>query len=370
MNPFKFGQVVGSKDFCPRPDLMKSLSDCLSSGQNVLLQGERRMGKTSLIAEAVRKNRAFRLLHIDLMEIKSLEGMVHRIATSILSMEQRSGMLEKALLALARFRPALSTDPLTGSLTVTLDTSLSLRPDSLEGLLAFIEQMYRKKRLVVFVDEFQDILKIPDHREVLAILRSRIQFQSEIPYVYAGSIRNQMHGIFYDVDSPFYKAALPLDVGPLDDKRFSTFLARKFSSGDRFVDTETMDRIFELTGRAAGDVQALCSSFWDISDQGAVLGLDSIPDALENIFAQESKGYEMTLVQMTASQIKCLSALARVGGGSPYSSEFLKASNLATASSVTRALNRLIALRVLFKGDAGYTFSNPFFRHWIIWKNL
>jgi len=370
MNPFKFGQVVAAKDFCARPELMTVLSNYLLAGQNVLLQGERRMGKTSLIAETVRKKRTARLLHVDLMEVKSVEGMVHRFATAILNLEQSSGMLEKALVALAGLRPALSTDPFTGSMSITLDTSVSLRPDSLEGLLHVIEQMHRKKGLVVFMDEFQDILKLPDHREVLAILRSRIQFQGEIPYVYAGSIRNQMHQIFYDVNSPFFKAAMPLDVGALDDKRFSTFLVRKFAGGNRTISPKTINQIFEWTGRVAGDVQALCSALWDISNPGNELTTDFLPGAVESIFAQEVKGYEMALVQLTASQIKCLSALARKGGKAPFSVGFLRASGIGSASSVTRALNRLNALRIIYKGPSGYVFSNPFFRHWIIWKNL
>jgi len=370
MNPFKFGQVVGAKDFCSRPELMNSLSGCLKAGQNVLLQGERRMGKTSLIAETVRKERSFRLLHIDLMEVKSVEGVVRRFANSILNLEQSSGMLEKALSALAGLRPVLSTDPLTGAPSITLDTSVALRPDSIEGLLKVVEQMYRRKKLVVFIDEFQDLLKIKDHSELLAILRSRIQFQGDIPYVYAGSIRNQMHQIFYDVNSPFYKAALPLEVGPLDDPHFSTFLVKKFKGGEREVSPDLMEQIFKLTGRAAGDVQALCSALWDCSSRGNLLTLEVLSVALEHIFAQESKGYEMTLVQLTASQIKCLSALARKGGGSPYSAEFMKAAGVGTASSVTRSLNRLEANRVIYRRADSYTFSNPFFRHWMVWKNL
>jgi hypothetical protein len=328
------------------------------------------MGKTSLIAETLRKNRTLRLLHVDLMEVKSVEGIVQRFANSILNLEQGSGMLEKALSALAGLRPVLSTDPLTGSLNISLDTSAALKPSSLEGLLKVVEQMYRRKKLAVFIDEFQDILKLPDHREVLAVLRSRIQFQSDLPYVYAGSIRNQMHGIFYNDNSPFYKAALPLDVGPLDDTLFSGFLSEKFSTGGRTILPETMVRIFELTGRAAGDVQAFCSALWDRSNSGDTLTDEMLPVALEHIFAQESKGYEMTQVQLTASQIKCLSALARRGGATPYSAEFMKTAGIGTASSITRALNRLEALRIIYKGTGGFVFSNPFFRHWIVWKNL
>ena len=51
MNPFKYGQVVSAEDFCPRPQLIKEIMSFIKSGQNLCVQGERRVGKTSLIED-------------------------------------------------------------------------------------------------------------------------------------------------------------------------------------------------------------------------------------------------------------------------------------------------------------------------------
>mgnify|MGYP003319174661 FL=1 len=48
MNSFKYGCVVDGKWYCGRPFLEKELSRFIASGQNVVLMGERRMGKTSI----------------------------------------------------------------------------------------------------------------------------------------------------------------------------------------------------------------------------------------------------------------------------------------------------------------------------------
>jgi len=48
MNPFKYGQIVQHTDFCQRPALIANLSKNIEKGQNVYVQGERRIGKTSL----------------------------------------------------------------------------------------------------------------------------------------------------------------------------------------------------------------------------------------------------------------------------------------------------------------------------------
>ena len=53
MNAFKYGCSVDGENFCARPKLAKSLSNYVESGQNLVIQGERRMGKTSLVKETV-----------------------------------------------------------------------------------------------------------------------------------------------------------------------------------------------------------------------------------------------------------------------------------------------------------------------------
>ena len=46
-NPFKYGCVVSGDHFCLRPDAERALRRFAEAGQNVVVQGERRMGKTS-----------------------------------------------------------------------------------------------------------------------------------------------------------------------------------------------------------------------------------------------------------------------------------------------------------------------------------
>lgn len=47
--PFEYGCVVKGDFFCPRPDIESTLKRYMELGQNVVVVGERRMGKTSLI---------------------------------------------------------------------------------------------------------------------------------------------------------------------------------------------------------------------------------------------------------------------------------------------------------------------------------
>ena len=49
----------------------------------------------------------------------------------------------------------------------------------------------------------------------------------------------------------------------------------------------------------------------------------------------------------------------------PFSSDFLRKHNLGSASSVQRAITRLLEEEVLEKTDEGYQFTDVFFKRWL-----
>ena len=369
MNPFKYGRVVSADDFCPRPDLVRQTTGFIKSGQNVVLQGERRMGKTSLLHETVRQLKRYRMLYVDLLEIKTADDLCKRMVKALISMEQQAGLLERILKTLAQLRPIVSVDPLTGQPSVSVDAGVRLRPDSLDGILDLVRESHKRTRLVVAFDEFQDILNLPDSKETLAVLRSKIQFHKDIPYVFAGSVRNQMGEIFTDPESAFFKSAIAVDVGPLDKEGFAGFLADKFALGKRVVDKDAMAKVIELAENVPGDVQELCEAIWETTAYRSTIHEDCIGPALELIYARESKGYEAALVQLTGQQLKCLVGLARMGGKAALSAVFIQGVGIAGPASIKKALNRLVQLKVVYRHEGEYKFVNPFFKTWLLWKN-
>lgn len=365
MNPFKYGQLVSGGDFCPRPKLLKELRNFITSGQNVVIQGERRIGKTSLICEAVRRLRTNKMLYVDLLEIKTSDALCKRLAKAMISLEHQAGFLEKILKKLSQLRPTVSIDPLTGQPAISVDPAVQLKPESIEGLLDLIASMHKRKTLVIVLDEFQDILNLKDSQEVLAVMRSRIQFHKKIPYVFAGSIRNKMSGIFNDPDSAFFKSAIPFDVGPLSRDKFAVFIQGKFSVGKRSIDADTMEKIFDIAVDVPGDVQQLCEALWEITSYKDKITEHHIPNALKLIYAREQKGYETALVQLSAQQLKCLVGLAKMGGQAPQSRAFLEGVGIRLPASVKKAINRLQKLKIVFEHGREYRFVNPFFGAWL-----
>jgi len=366
MNPFKYGSIVLGKDFCGREDLLKQISNHMKASQNIVVFGERRVGKSSLVYEAVRKLRGTDLLYMDLLGIKSVDALCKRILRAIVTLEDKVSWAARVIKTLSHLRPTITTDPVTSLPIVSFDASVELKVDSIQEVLDLIESTSKRKRFVAVFDEFQDILRINDADEAIALLRSKIQFHNNIAYVFVGSIRHKMDEIFTSPNSAFLKSAIPLTVDPMPYEEFSKFLVKKFKSGGRKVSGEILKQVFEIANSITGDIQQLCEVLWEVTPEGDTVSSDKMKAALELIFAREQKSYETFVSLLTDFQLKCLTALAKEGGRKVYSIDFMKAVGHHSSASVSRAITRMININILFKSGQEIKFVNPFFKAWLL----
>ena len=83
MNPFKYGCIVDGKNFCSRPRLARQMSEYIRSGQNLVIQGERRIGKSSLVTNTVKAMKGYRLLYADFMDVRTVADIQFRVLRAL-----------------------------------------------------------------------------------------------------------------------------------------------------------------------------------------------------------------------------------------------------------------------------------------------
>jgi len=366
MKPFRYGGVVSGDSFCARPKLEKTLQTYVKNCQNAVIIGARRMGKTSLIREATRKMKGVHVLYADFLNVRTLADFCDRMASGASQMISSKSLVQKTLGFLSRLRPTISLDSMTGSPVISLDARLANEKSSIDDLLNMIASFRKDGPLCVVLDEFQEVLKMDDPDQVLALLRSRIQFMDDVCFLFSGSVRSQMVKIFSDPDSPFYKSALTVSVGAIDDADFIPFIRSRFASAKRRIEDDMITKVLDYTGRVSGDVQELCDSLWQVSEPGDRLTEESLKLALEEIFRKESDAFMQMTSELTKFQLKALVAVARYGGRNVFSSGFMSRAGLPSSPATKRALDRLMAMNVLYCRDHEYHFFNPFFRDWLL----
>ena len=365
MNPFKYGCVVEGEFFCPRPELECDLAAFVKSGQNVVIQGARRMGKTSLIKRSVNSVKGVRMLYVDLYCIQTLSDFCRRVMAGVSETSEKMPFLKKAMSLVSRLRPVLSFDSMTGAPSISVDARAAGEPDSLGITMAMIRKLASEEKLCVVFDEFQDILNLPNAQTVLAEMRSTIQFQPDTPYLFSGSVRNEMMGIFEDSDSPFFKSAVPFTVGAIDTGDLARFVVARFKKGNRVIDEETAAELVRYADSVTGDVQQLCEAIWDTTETGATISLDNINAAFELVFAREYESYGDSVRQLTPLQTSVLRAIAGISGLKMFSEEFMTKVGTSSTGALRTALARLVDKRLIYQYGGEYKFTNPFFREWI-----
>ena len=368
-NPFKYGCVVSGDHFCDRDKAEDEICRFVKAGQNVFVQGERRMGKTSLVKKAVSSIKGERLVYIDLYCIGSQADLCRRIAEGVGRANTSMPFLKRAMSFASRLRPTLSFDSENGAPKISVDSIAAAEPTSLGVVLEMLEKIACDGKTCVVFDEFQDVLRLKDSARVLAEMRSRIQFQENIPYLFLGSVRHEMWRIFNDSKSPFFKSAAAYDVGEIDAGDFAAFIVARFAKGGRHTSLETAGAIIEAACGVSGDVPEFCAALWDATSDGDEVSQTDFPKALEVIFMRERKGFEKALSRLTPLQTTVLRSLAAYPKARVYGAEFLKAAGMANAGAVRKALLRLEDNDLVYQVDGEYRFTDSFFRQWLL-KNI
>ena len=364
-NPFKYGCVVGGDSFCERPDLERKLAGFVRSGQNVVIQGERRMGKTSLVRETVGRMRGVTLVYADLLGVCDPADLCTRIADALAESGKTLPFYRKLGKLLSKLRPTVSIDTESGMPVFSLDAAASSSAGSVEAVLSAVAEEAKARRLCVVFDEFQDILGMADGTRTVAVMRGKIQLDSSTPYIFLGSVRNKMTDIFWNPDSPFYHSAASLPVGEIPQDDFFRFAAAKFKAGGRKLPRESFDSIFAMSQRIPGYVQELCDAVWDCTDSGVEIGANELADGLQCVFAREREHYEIFMERLTPIQRKVVMALAVHGGKGVYSGTFLASAQVSGIGTMRRSMTKLIAENLIYRHNDEYKFFNPFFAQWL-----
>lgn len=200
---------VTGNDFTDRIEETKRIKADIEHGINVILISPRRMGKTSLVKKVISEidNPEIKVVYMDIYDCRSEYDFYNRFAETI--MKSMSNKLEQVVenikQFLVRVSPKISFSP---DPTSEYSLSLGITPKdySPEEILNLPERIAQEKgiRMVVCIDEFQQIGKFPDTLTVQKKLRGAWQHHQNVSYCFFGSKKHLMESIFQNRRMPFY----------------------------------------------------------------------------------------------------------------------------------------------------------------------
>lgn len=365
-NPFVFGISTSGDFFTDREADTERLSANFKHGVNTIIISPRRWGKTSLVkkvAGLVHTNK-LKVVCLDAFSCRTEEDFYQLFATEVI--KQTSTKWEEwadnAKQFLAALVPKISfgIDPLTD-----FSLSLDFSNNQLNAeVLSLPQRIARQKdiRIVVCIDEFQQIAEFHDSKTFQKKLRSVWQLQTDVSYCLYGSKKHLMSELFSKQSMPFYKFGDIILLQKISTDNWISFIVERFKKTKKNISSDLAKRICQTVENHSSYVQQLSWLVWLKTDKSATDKEFEL--ALADLLNQNSMLYYRYVEGLTAYQINFLHAIAD-GVETEFSrKEILEKYNFGTSANITRLKRTLEQKELIDISAISISFNDPMFRLW------
>ena len=367
-NPFVFGRAAEGAYFTDRIEDARRLSANLTHGIHTILISPRRWGKTSLVKKVINETDRpdIRFVFIDIFDCKSEYDFYHSFANEIV--KQTSSKIdewvETAKTFLSNISPKFSfgTDPMND---FSLSFEWSPKDNTEKEILQLPQKIAQKKniRLIVCLDEFQQIADFSDSITFQKKLRSVWQHQQEVTYCMFGSKKHLMENIFNEKSMPFYKFGDMMFLKKIPTEEWVPFVCDKFRETGKTISEEQVAKICELTENLSSYVQHLAWIVWYKSDK--VVRNKDIDDAINDLLEQNKVFFQREVEQLSEFQLNFLKALAN-GVSSGFSrKEIIKKYRLESSANIQSVKKSLLKKGIIDIDEQTVTFDDSIFKLWM-----
>lgn len=246
-NPFVTSGYAGAEYFCDRIQETDDLRSLLFNEHNIALISPRRLGKTELISHVFDCNEfreSYYCFLVDVYATKSLSDFVNLLGKAVLDALKPKGkaVWEKFVRALGTVRPEISFD-INGMPSWSIGLGEIRNPvATLDEIFSYLQSADRP--CIVAIDEFQQITKYDDNT-VEATIRTYVQRTTNAHFIFSGSQRHLMDGMFTSPSRPFYQSVTIMNLSPLPLQKYTDFAVEKFAENGKSIEPEVVAVLYD-----------------------------------------------------------------------------------------------------------------------------
>lgn len=361
-------KVANQKSFCNREAESQLLIANLMKNQHTVVVAPRRYGKTSLIMRGLEKmDRPF--AYIDLFCIVYEEDVCKKVAKGISSLiKEIASLSEKTIQIIQQSFKSVFVGLRAGQIELGLELAnpFSNPIVQLEDLLNGLEKFAKKhkKHVVLFFDEFQDLLKVDETNKIQAAIRGVAQHSQYVTYVFSGSSRVMLNKIFDDKNQPLYMLCSKMLLNRISKEHFIKHI-QKAAQGKwkKFLSNKIVEEILLLTESHPYYVNLLCDKLWnfDITPE-----IRTIQDCWEEALLENKGKVIADLEGLNANRTKVMKVVALFGPiKEPNSQDFLDKVKL-SLSSTQHTIQYLLNHDYLYQDQEGLKVVDPLIKKFIV----
>jgi len=368
--PFQYGKLAEGFSFINRVREKQTLKNNLSTGINTMLISPRRLGKSSLVkaamAELEKENSGIKVCFIDAFAIKSEEEFYQTFAREIIKAVSNKWeiWISTAKKFLTAFSPKISigTDPMN-DFSVCFEWK-TIKENELE-LLNLPEKIAQAKKikLVICIDEFQNLAKLKDYDSLEQKMRSVWQHQQNVTYCLYGSKRHMMIDIFNSSSKPFYRFGQIMFLSKIIENEWVSFIVKSFETTGKSISKTLAQQLVQMVDSHSWYVQQLAYFVWNLTENEA--NIEILQQAIEQVIDTNLPLYQSECDALTASQLNLLIAIA---GNEQFLTavETLNKYNMGTPQNISKNKKTLQNRDIIEKTKDGFSFLDPVFKRWFV----
>lgn len=370
--PFEYGELVKQAQFVNRKEERKRLAQNLKGGLNTMLISARRWGKSSLVQQVATDNQTKKtcFCFIDLYQIKNEEEFYNVLSKEVIKLT--STKMEEWITIAKSFLTNLSpkfsfgTDPLN-DFDVTLDYNKLNK--NYKDILDLPNKIAAEKnyRIVICVDEFQNLSRFDNPLLFQQRLRASWQHHKHVSYCLYGSKQHMMIDIFQNKSMPFYKFGDIMFLEKITTPHWVRFICKQFESTKKKISPALAKKIVETVKNQSYYVQQLSHLVWVRTTKS--VSKETFELAISDLLKQSTMFFNREIEHLSNAQINFLKALSN-GVQNFHSKITLEVYKLGSSSNVSRVKGALEKKEIIDTLTPEVQFLDPVFELWFTTKYL
>ena len=367
---FVYGVAVSDYNFIGRERETKRLLDNFKGGINVILMSPRRLGKTSLVKHVCNKldDKDIITVYLDIFGCKSEYDFYNKLATEVLKQTASKHELwfEEAKEFLYRLTPKISFSPEPNS-DFSISLGITPKTHTPEEVLQMAETIAikRKKRIVICIDEFQQIGEMSNSKQIQARLRTVWQHQKHVSYCLFGSKHHLMSTIFLHRSMPFFQFGDTISLNKIAIEDWVEYIVSHFADGKRTISHALAEEICKFTENYSAYVQQLAWLVFTLKEERETVTENDVRQAENDLLATNNILFMQMIEPLSEFQLNFLRAIASGIKKDFGLSEVREEYNLGSYSNITRLKTALLERDLIEKKETEWVITDPIFAKWL-----
>ena len=326
-------------------------------------------GKSSLVNKAAQLAMAqddkLRICHIDLFNVRNEEHFYSLLAQKVIAATSSKWeeAIENAKSFFSHLIPKISigTDP-TNEISIDFDwEAVKQNPDE---VLDLAEKIAIKKglKIIICVDEFQNISEFTDPDYFQKRLRSHWQQHQNVAYCLYGSKRHMMMEVFTNSSKPFYKFGNLMFLNKIETHYLVEFFFKRFNDTGKTINEDAAHLIVKLVDNHPYYAQQLAQQSWLRTKD--ICTIEIVSEAHAALVEQLSLLFVTITETLTNQQLNYLKALI-AGEKAISSTDVMHRYKISSPTSIVRSKAALVKNDILDNKAGEISFQDPIYAYWL-----